>query len=86
MSALIAYGDVDTVCLGIFHVLILAHPDGVIFRNQFAWCLLRGNSNQGNHVVHLIIIWGNSHGQMTDAVFRTHAEVVGMLGFQVLVA
>ena len=86
VTALIAQGNVDTIGLGIFHVLVLAHTDGVVLGYQVARCRLRRNGDEGNHVVHLIDIGCDGHGQVADAVFRTRTVVVGVLGLQSVVA
>ena len=86
VSALIAHSEIDTIGLGFFHILVLAHSDGIIFRNQVAGCILGGNGYQRDHVFHLVIIGGECQCEVSDGVFRTHAKIVGGLSLQVLVA
>ena len=83
MSALIAHGKVNAISLGFLHVLILAHSDGVVFRNQISWRILGGNGDEGDHIFHLIIIGGESQGQMSYGVFSTYAKIVRRLSLQV---
>ena len=86
MPALIAHSEIDTIGLGFFHILVLAHSDGIIFRNQVAGCILGGNGYQRDHVFHLVIIGGECQCEVSDGVFSTHAKIVGGLSLQVLVA
>ena len=76
VSALIAHSEIYTISLCLLHILILAHPDGIVFRNQITWCILGRNGDEGDHILYLIIIRGEGQGQMSYGIFSTHAKMV----------
>ena len=86
MLGLITCREVNTIGLGILHVLVLAHSPWVVLNNQIARCLTRWYRHQCNHIIHLIIITRKRHGQIANTIFRTESEIVGGLCLQITVS
>ena len=83
---LIAHGEIHAIGLGIFHILILTHTDGVVFRNQFARSLLGRYGHQRDHAVHLINIRRQGQRQVPDGIFHAGTEIIRGLCLQVFIA
>ena len=85
MTTLIACGEVNTIGLGIIHVLILSHPFGIVADNQVARSLTGRDGHQRDHILYLIIIWSKRQRQLSDGIFRTQSVVIRCLRLQVII-
>ena len=84
----VTYVEIHTVSLGILHIVITAH-----FIEHLAVLLTVGvrsfalrHGDEGNHIIHLIIISCHRDIQFAESIFPIEREIVGCLRFKVRVA
>ena len=82
----VAQGNVHTIGLGGFEVLVFPRFDGHILGVEVDGCFAVGDGDEGNHVVHLVVIACGSGGETSVVVLNAQGEVVAGLWFEVCVA